>query len=90
MYDPLEGRDPNTFKKQVDVLRPFLAAYIDEFEHVSEDESIDSQDRLADSVEDWRIHNGLCTRVSQEELARWGSGIFIARYMDLSTRLLVP
>lgn len=64
VYDPLEGRDPNTFKKQVDVLRPFLAAYIDEFEHGQEDESIDSQDRLADSVEDWRIHNGLCTRVS--------------------------
>ena len=39
---------------------------------------------------DWQVQNGVCTRVSQEELMEKGSGIFIVRYLDLLTRMLAP
>ena len=93
IYDPLQGRKAQTFKPQISVLRQFLADYIDNFRmatSVSSGSLFEENNDLAESLEEWSLQDGNCTRVSVEELASRGSGIFIAKYMDLITRMLVP
>ncbi len=41
---------------------------------------------MADLVASWDIQDGICTRVGQTELQKYGCGIYLAKYLDLITR----
>lgn len=68
VYDPLKGRKSCAFADKVDLLRPFIADYLDNFKpsKLFTDEQVGEQERdgeeesyfddsLADSVQDWPI-----------------------------------
>ena len=45
---------------------------------------------ISGQVDEWEIQEGLCTRVSAADVAKYGTGIFVAKYMDLITRQVAP
>ena len=81
VYDPQRGRNSSAFKDKINVLRPFIADYFDNFSDFESD---------ADQVIDWEVQDGICSQQDETELVRVGSGIFIAKYLDLITQMKSP
>lgn len=44
-----------------------------------------SDNMSADSVSDWSIDSGICTQLDEGQIKRYGTGIFVAKYLDLIT-----
>ncbi len=42
-----------------------------------------SDNMSADSVSDWSIGSGICTQLDKGQIKKYGTGIFVAKYLDL-------
>ncbi len=48
------------------------------------------KDLRLDMVDKWPFVSGKCTKSENEDLEKYGSGIFILNYLDLLTQCLPP
>ena len=92
VYDPCSGREAAWFS-QVEVIRPFVADYIDtygQYRACQYEASFEDYEDEKIEVKNWPVQDGICSKIDTDILAKHGSGIFITKFLDLITRQKAP